>query len=438
MTQENNSIKSSMGTKLAFGVGDVGFACTWAFVGSFIMMYYTDSVGLSAAFTGTMLLLCRLLDGASDFVMGAVIEKTHTRLGKCRPWLLASIIPFCASFILLFSIPSDLSQTGKQIYAYATYIFMAVICYTMSNLAYNSLLSRFSTDADDTVTASIVRVLISIVATMVVNMASLNILDAFGGTSNPAAWKKISIVFALICFVCQGITGIFVKERQMTEQQTKVYEKKHLGTLYMKVLTNKYFWLTLAENLLISCGFIGINVYYARDVLGNENLVGAMSIGLMGTVLLTQPILPKAVKCFGKRKVMMAGGLFFLISGLIIQFISYNAVAVIAAYFIRGMGQSIYMGLIMTLAADLVAYIKQKEGAETEGICYATCSIGGKVGAGLGLGLVGWTLQWGHYDASLSVQAAGTLQAMINLNGLGYALVGGFMFIGMYFLKYDN
>ena len=95
--------KSSFGTKLAWCLGDVGFSFSWGVVGSFLTMYYTDSVGLSAAFAGTMMLVCRLFDGVSDIIAGSIIEKTHSKLGKSRFWFIASMLPLAISMILLFA-----------------------------------------------------------------------------------------------------------------------------------------------------------------------------------------------------------------------------------------------------------------------------------------------------------------------------------------------
>lgn len=438
--QNNQYIKSTFGTKVAYGLGDVGFAFSWAFVSNFITMFYTDGVGLSGAFIGTMMLICRLLDGASDFIVGGLIEKTNTKLGKCKPWLIGSILPLAISMVAMFTIPQEWSESGKGIYAYVTYIFMAVICYTISNLAYNSLMSRFTTDPDDVTVTSAVRMFMAVIASMMVNMLTLDLVNAFGGIKSMAAWRKLVLLYAAIGLVMQCVMLLRVKETVADEQMTdKGTVKNRLPVLeiFKKVLTCKYFWLTMGEFALVNGGFVAINAYYAKDVLGSESYIAPMSLGQMGVVLVMQPILPKIVKWFGKRKVMLVGALFFVVSGVMVQLAPYSAAVVIPAYFIRGFGQSIYMGLVFTLSADLVDYIKRRDGINAEGVCYASCSIGTKIGAGLGMGLVGWTLEWGHYDGKLLVQAQEALDAMINLNGLDYIVIGTLMFVFMYFLRFE-
>ena len=123
---------------LAFAVGDGGCNLVWTTIGSYLTLYYTDSVGLAAAAIGTMMLLTRLLDGISDLIMGSIIDRTHTKWGKARPWILWTAIPMGLGLVLMFSVPSGLSSGGKMVYAVITYILMAVAIYTACNLAYTA------------------------------------------------------------------------------------------------------------------------------------------------------------------------------------------------------------------------------------------------------------------------------------------------------------
>lgn len=441
--QENVVEKTKMGTKLAWCMGDMGFAFSWGVVNSFLTIYYTDSVGLSAAFAGTMMLVCRLLDGISDLIAGSIIEKTTSKLGKCRFWFCVSIVPLAISMILLFNVPSDASMLSKQIYATLTYIFMAVICYTMANIAYNSLLSRFTITPEDVVSASTMRVILAIGASLAVSMSLVGFLNLIGGIREPKAWRTMAIVFACCGLILQLFTAIIVKERH-TEIKDEAYkstvkrEKKNLVPVFKTVLSNKNFWIICAEQLLINAFFVGLYAYYARDVLGNENYVGIINLLSLGPVILLQPIIPKLVKSFGKRKVMLVGAVLVVIQGMLTFISPYNPIVVFVAMAIGGIGRGAFMGLIFTLTADLVDYFKETKGIETEGVCYSTTSIGTKIGSGLGLAIIGWTLEFGHYDATLIQQKPETLQAMINLMGIGVLVIGVLMFVGIYFMDLNK
>lgn len=429
--------KSKFGIRLAYSLGDAGFSFMWGVVSSFVTLYYTDSVGLSAAFAGTMMLICRLFDGVSDIAAGSIIEKTNSKIGKCRFWLAVTIVPLAISMILLFSVPAGLTIAGKQIYAVITYIFMTVICYTMANIAYNSLLSRFTLSPDDVVSTSTLRVVLAIGTSMFVGMTMMSVLNFFGGISDLKAWRTMAILFTAIGFSLQLITTVFVKERNtdIPAQKTEKADKRKLGPLFVMVLKDVNFWIILIEFACVNIiTFASINAYYARDVLGDVNLVGTMTLAAMGPVIILQFVLPALVRRFGKRNCLLIGGALLTAMGILLTVAPYSKSAVLFALAVGGFGRGIFMGLIYTLIADLVDYFKEKSGEEVEGICYSTTSIGTKIGAGLATAIVGWVLQAGHYDASLAVQTAETQHAMTSLMGFGNLAIGIVMFLGVWML----
>lgn len=438
-------VRTPFGIKLAYSLGDAGFSFMWGVVSSFVTLYYTDSVGLSAAFAGTMMLVCRVFDGVSDLLAGAIIEKTNSKLGKCRFWLVVSIVPLAISMILMFSVPPEASLLSKEIYATVTYIFMTVICFTMAYVAYSSLLSRFTSDPDDVVSISTLRVVLAIGTSMLVGMVMINVLNAMGGISSPYAWRRMAITFTAVGFLFQLTTAIFVKERntdiqeKTAEEIPQQKEKRKLLPLFKMVLANRNFWLLMMEFALVNLvTFASINAYFARDVLGDANLVGMITLASMGPVIILQFVLAPLVRKFGKRRCMLVGGAMIIIMGIMITLRPTSQAFVLTGMVIGGFGRGVFMGLIYTLTADLVDYFKAETGEEIEGVCYSTTSIGTKVGAGLMTAIVGWTLQLGHYDASLAVQADVTKNAMIALIGPGNLIVGILMFLGVYFFNLNH
>lgn len=125
-------------------MGDCGANVTVALCSTFLTAYYTDTVGIAAAAVGTMMLLARVFDGVTDIVMGAIVDKTKTRWGKARPWVLWTAPLMAIALILEFNVPGGLSGNGKLVYAYLTYIFQNCIVYTANNLPFNALLSRMT------------------------------------------------------------------------------------------------------------------------------------------------------------------------------------------------------------------------------------------------------------------------------------------------------
>lgn len=172
---------STTGEKIRFAMGDVGFNIMWGFVGSYLTYYFTDSVLMSASVIGTIMLLARLLDGASDILMGFIIERTSSRWGKARPWILWMIIPLIITFLMAFNVPSFLGETAKVIYIAVIYILLSAVTYTACNMAYITLFALFAPDSDDRNFAALFRSLFAMLTALVLNMISMPLLEGFGG-----------------------------------------------------------------------------------------------------------------------------------------------------------------------------------------------------------------------------------------------------------------
>lgn len=214
--------KPSLWEKLAFAVGDGGCNFVWTTIGSFLTLYYTDSVGISAAVIGTIMLLTRLLDGITDLGMGAVIDRTRTRWGKARPWVLWSAVPMGLGLVLLFNVPGSLSGSGKIAYAAVTYTLMAAVIYTACNLSYNTLLSLTAPDPKDRVLMSSLRFFCTMGVVLVINYNTMNLVERFG-------WNGMAVAFGAIAVVLLLITFFFTKERSITGAAGKNEKKIPVG-----------------------------------------------------------------------------------------------------------------------------------------------------------------------------------------------------------------
>lgn len=166
---QKNVYAISLKERLAYALGDVGCNFVWSVIASFLILYYTDSVGISAAVVGTLMLVTRLLDGFTDLGFGVILDKTKSKHGRARPWVLWSTPMMAIGLILLFSVPDFLSMNGKIVYAYATYIFLAAFAYTASNLSYNTLLSYMTTDQPSRISANSYRFLMTALLVIVLS-----------------------------------------------------------------------------------------------------------------------------------------------------------------------------------------------------------------------------------------------------------------------------
>lgn len=407
--KENN--KPSWREIIAFAVGDGGCNLVWTTIGSYLTLYYTDSVGLAAATIGTLMLLSRLLDGVSDLVMGSIIDRTHTKWGKARPWILWSALPMGLGLVLMFSVPASLSDSGKLAYASITYILMAAVIYTACNLSYNTLLALAAPNPKDRVTMSSIRFFLTMATVLFINYNCTKFIDAFG-------WQGMSVIFGAIAIVLLLFTFAGTKERTNIEQNTgKQTEKNKVSVTesFRYLFKNKYFFL-LTIVFVLNYTILGVNnglrIYYARDVLGNAGLMGTLTLCFILPKMIGNLIYPYINKMLGKWKSMMAGYVIELAGVLIMAFSPANFTTAVIGLVCLGIGGIPHNAGLFAMVADVIDYGEWKTGVRLDGLTNSATSFGMKVGAGLGSALVGWGLAWAAYDGGLAAQTAATISGI--------------------------
>lgn len=399
--------KVSFREKLAYGVGDGGCNFVWTTISSFLVLYYTDSVGLSAAVVGTIMLITRILDAFTDIGMGSIIDRTHTKWGKARPWVLWSSLPMAVGLILLFNVPGNLGTGGKTIYAFLTYLFVTAIAYTASNLSYNTLLSLITTEQNDRTTMSSIRFICTLIAILFISFTTMKFVAKFG-------WGGTSVIFGVIALVLLLITFFGTKERYVPIAPK---EQSHItfGHSVKILFQNKYF-IFAALLFIVNYAAIGvtggIGIYYARDVLGNADFFGTLTLAGMFPILIGLPIFPALAKKFGKWMCLMSGYILQIIGLVIIIAMPTNLTAVLVGLVIKGVGSVPHTAGLFALVADVVDYGEWKTNVRIDGLTYSATSFGMKVGTGIGTALVGWILAFGKYDATASTQSDSALWAM--------------------------
>lgn len=393
--------------KLAYACGDMGCNFVWTTVSMFLTLYYTDSVGISAAVAGTIMLITRLLDGVTDLCFGTILDRTHTRWGKARPWVLWSTPMMVVGLILLFNVPSGFSTTGKTVYATITYIFVAAIAYTASNLSYNALLSLMTDNQQDRTSASSIRFICTFLTAIVLSSITMPLVNKLG-------WGVVAILYGFVSLLFFMITFFGTKERY-------VEEKKETGDANISVLEgfkmlfkNRYFYsiTLLFVAVYMANGLGGVNIYFAREVLKNENVMGLLTMAQMLPMIFFLPLFPVLSKRFGKWKVMMAGLVVMIIGCAIVTLFPMNLTAVLVGTAVKGLGMAPNSAGLFALVADGVFFGEWKNGIRQDGLFNSATSFGMKVGTGIGSAMVGWGLALSKYDATAAVQSAQTVGAI--------------------------
>ncbi|MDR1532955.1 MAG: glycoside-pentoside-hexuronide (GPH):cation symporter [Clostridiales bacterium] len=411
-------MKTSMTEKIFYGLGGVGYQMTLALSNAFLTLYYTDSVLISASFVGTMMLAARLLDGASDIAMGFVIERTQTRFGKARPWVMIGALPLALSVVLLFNVPSGLAPLSKNVYVFLTYIFMSVICYTITALAHAAMLPRISLVSVDRNLTTVVLALMQGIMTAALVGVFAPLLKAFGGESSQNAWTAVSVMIAAASLLLLTLCFTMTKEKLAAAESGKSgtgTKKESVKAGLSFLLTSRYFYIIifLYLTLAITNGTAGIGVYFMRDVLGDANLMGIFSITAVVSMIIMMPVVPKFFEMFGKRKTLIYSLSAVIAVKIVMLFFPANLpIQLICTFFGTLMVVPLWVAT-PPMICDLVDYGDYKRGTRTEGLTTSASSLGTKLGTGIGSMVLGAGLTMGGYDALANVQPQSAIDAII-------------------------
>ena len=403
--------------KLIYGIGKGGGDIFSQVSSAFLLSYYTDTALIGAAAIGTMFVVCRVFDGISDFVMGALIDKTNTKLGKARPWLIAAGPLMLLGFILVLNVPASAPSGFKLLYAYATYIFMTVVVYTMFGVAHTALLPLMTRNAkDSTVIATYSAVINSSVA-LVASSAITPLVTYLGWTVTSVILGLVSCVLLLICGI--GSRELTPEELAEGNDAEKPGKEKAGSPLLKKqlpaVLKNRYFWMLILINvftLIQTANSIAAQVYYCNYVLGNALFMSTLVVfGQFPSIIMmfTMPIISNK----WSKKVYMVLGACMLILGFVICGIAgTNTTLLIIGTVVRALGAGPLTGGVMAIVPEVVEYGNWKYGVRTAGLISSSQSIGSKIGIGFGSAICAWTLAAAGYDALAETQTAAVLSVI--------------------------
>ena len=438
--------KSSPLEKLIYGLGDVGTNLCWTFMSMYVTMYYTDSVGISAAVAGTIMLVARVFDGISDVLGAMLIEKCHFKMGKIRPWFLIASPLLGISLFASFHVPAAWDSQAKVIYVFMTYTFTAAVSYTIYNLAYSAILTVMALDEHDRSTAATIGRFVTTGGVTVMFYVTPILLAMWGGGQSQSAWSRLSTVYALLCTILVCCMGLFIKEKSYEVEndgkgeENKPAQKGELSKAFKAVLTTKYTWLLLGLFLLfyLYSGVSSIKTYYYKDVLGDLGLFS------MGSMLASLPqlfallLVPALFKMVERGKAVIAGCVIFILSNIAFAMFSRSVAAAYICTVIMSLAWTPLTAVIYVYIADLVDYIYRKKHVRVEAAASMASSIGTKIGAGLGSAAVGWGLALINYGASLEVQTAATQRGIVGLTCILPMILGVLIMVIMLFWKVDQ
>ncbi|WP_107602911.1 MFS transporter [Clostridioides difficile] len=397
--------KISFFERVSYGCGDLGCNIIYSAMSAFLLFYYTNYADVSAAAVGSIMLISRILDGFSDLTMGIIVDRTKSKYGKARPWILRMAIPFAISAILLFSVPSSLGVTSKLIYIFITYNLVSTVIYTAINVPYATLNSLITQDQYERGVLSIFRMILATCGTLIINGLTLPLVEHFG--NNLSAWTKTFFIFGIASIIVFFITFTGTKERVKAVKQNK--NEVIPFKIGIKSLFRNKYWIQIT--LCLVCIFIvfaingGSSVYYAKFILGDEKLFAPINMVSNVSQIIAMFMVAPFIKKFGKRNVLIVGSIILISSNVMFIIAGQNYIGVISASAIKGIGSAGIAATMFAIVSDTIEYGEWKTGYRTEGLINSASSFGFKVGNGLGSAILGGVLSIGGYVGTSATQS---------------------------------
>ena len=444
---------AKLSEKIGYGFGDFASSMFWKIFSYYLPIFYSDVFGLKPVHAATLLLVTKLYDAISDPVMGIIADRTETKWGKYRPYLLWMAIPFAVIGILSFYVPGG-SYGFKHVYAYLMYILM-MTAYTAVNVPYGAMLGVMTDDSREKSVFSSFRMFFAYVGSFIAmgifwlfEKSVIGTTNAAGkvvkgvGDANPATWTFVVAIVAGLCAV------LFVLCFLMTREHVKIEKPATPGAGSIKqdlkaLVTNGPWWLLLGAAIgQLLCGSIrgGAAAYYFANILDASVLVTCavyLTIGEIAQMVGVAFAVPFSEK-FGKRNTFIASLVVVIVFSCAIWFIPLGSASAIwwllAMQIMVSLSFGVAAPLTWSMFADVADYSELKHGANSTGLIFSSSSMAQKFGGAIGGFLLLSLLGVFGYDKSLDVQAPQTLTAiramMSFVPAIGAAI--GILFLSFY------
>ncbi len=395
----------------AYGIGSFGGNIALLFVTTFFVYFCTDSVGLSAGIVGTLILIAKLLDGISDIIMGFLINRTHSRLGKARFWIILCAIPFGLITFLMFHMPAFITGQSRYAYVFITYVLQTAVFYTMWCVATQALMSFCSDFPPDRYKMQSCYTIFNVLPAILMAFLGQQMADHLG-------WSLTSAIWGFIIFACVLFSGVIIKE--IPEEKLKAAQATKVSTIgfiesVRLLITNKYFWLLMLLEAVIYI-YTGIQgtaaVYYVNYVLEDYSAFGWLYLALYLPLILFSGFMPKLIAKLGARKANTISSILAAATGCIALIRPDNLLLVCVSLSLMSASSTPSYVTLVPLVAELSDNIKLKKKKDISSMCYAATSAGTKLGMGFGTALAGIFLDLIGYNGLAAAQSPGVISGI--------------------------
>ncbi|WP_314291668.1 MFS transporter [Arachnia propionica] len=404
--------------KVGYGSGDVAGNVVYVLLSAFVMIYLTDTAGLNAGVVGTLMMFSRLFDGFSDIIFGALLDRTNTRMGKARPWMLWGFVGCAAMLIAIFAIPTSLGDTAKYAWFFIAYTLLNAVFFTANNIAYSSLTALITRNGAERVQMGSIRFMFAFGTNLLIQSVTVGGVALFGGGA--VGWRTMAIIYALLGLAVNTLSVLSVKElspEELEGEDEPQEDKLSVGESAKMLVSNKYYLIILIVFLLtqIFTAMLNMGIYFMKYILGDENLLGTFAWAINIPLIVGLLVTPIIVKKFGEMYRVNLGG--YVIAtlgrlGVLVAAYFHNIPLMLVLSAVASLGMSPLQGTLNAMIAEASEHTWLRTGKRIDGLMFSCTSLGVKVGGGIGTATAGWLLAASGYNGELSMQPDSAIQML--------------------------
>ena len=384
--------------KVGYGIGDFGFNLYWANISAFLLIFYTDVMGLAAAAVGTMMLVTKLVDAVTDPLMGAIADRTRSRWGRFRPWMLYGAVPLALAGVLTWTVP-DLDGNGRLLWAYATFTLM-MLAYTVLAMPYSALSGVITGDSQQRTTLISFRFIAAFAGTTVVNWLTLDLVRWLGRGDEQLGWQLTLGAYGVVAVACFLAVFLSTRERIEPPPQQSSTMRQDVSDL----LHNRPWLVLFALALIIMVTIVmrsGSLVYYLKYHVDRPGLTGlflgmysiALAVGAASTPLMTRFVDKRRLLIWLMAAVgVLSCAMFFVPADAVWTMLALNCAI--------GLLLGPKSPLAFSMYADCADYTEWKTGRRATAMTFAAATFSQKLGGALASAVIAWMLAAMGYVAN--------------------------------------
>ena len=445
----NGTEKLSFREKAGYGFGDLASVLFWQTIMVYLLFFYTDVFGLAAAAAGTMIAISRVLDAFFDVGIGMVADRTATRWGKFRPYLLWMAVPLAVAAVLAFTTP-DFSQSGKLIYAYATFILF-MFFYSAINIPYTSLLGVISGDSAERTSAASFKFMGAYIAGFIVSATALPMAKYFGEGNDAKGWQITMAIYGVAAVIFFLITFLSTRERIQPIATEKTSVRKDLADLVANKPWMQLFAVTILFILFV-CIRMSVIAHYFKYYVGEQHvtlfgstytygfeiLASAFNAVGQGLSLLGVILVPWFSRLLGKKNaVIVLFVVAMLCTGSYIFFDPGDLILIFVFQIFGSVTGGPVSTLLWAMYADTADYSEWKTGRRATGLVYSASIMSNKIGWALGAVIAGSLLAVTGFQANVA-QNADVLTGLKAMMSVLPVAAGVVALIILFFYRLDD